>query len=155
MKTASPRRWLNNFTVADNLLTTSGDYAPYSILAPTTPLLPASVSGQVIPGFYNVNQTLQNGLSNTAANSFATSAGNFGNAYVRYNGVQVNATSRLRNGLTVQGGLTTGKTVSDDCAMLAAVPEVTVGRSSLALVQPGIPAVNATGGASPVSAANP
>jgi hypothetical protein len=152
---AYTRRWLNNFTVVDNLLTTSADYARYSVLAPTTPLLPGSVSGQLIPGFYNVNQTLQNGMSNTAANTFATNANNYGNAYVHYDGVQLNATSRLRNGLTLQGGLTTGRSVSDDCAMLAAVPEVTVGRSSLALVQPGIPAVNATGGASPVSAANP
>ena len=41
-----------------------------------------------------------------------------------YNGVQLNVTARMRNGLTVQGGLNSGKTVTDNCAVQAALPEI-------------------------------
>jgi hypothetical protein len=147
---AYTRRWLNNWTVVDNLLTTPSDYGAYSVLAPTSTLLPASVSGQVIPGFYNVNPTLQNGLTNTAANNFATAAGNFGEAYARYNGVTVNLTSRMRNGLNLQAGFNTGKTVGDDCAIAAKIPELTLASPSAGLPGTGgggIPAVSPAGGA--------
>ncbi len=37
-----------------------------------------------------------------------------------YNGVLFNVTARMMNGLTVQGGFNTGKTVTDNCEVQAA-----------------------------------
>ena len=37
------RRWLNNFTVTDNLLVGPGDFTRYSITAPQDPRLAAKV----------------------------------------------------------------------------------------------------------------
>ena len=37
--------------------------------------------------------------------------------------MDVNVNARLRNGLTVQGGTSTGRRHSDSCALKAAVPE--------------------------------
>ena len=52
--------------------------------------------------------------------------------YTRYwDGVDVTAQARLRNGLTLQGGTSTGRTVSDSCETRAAVPEGIVTPSSL------------------------
>ena len=41
-----------------------------------------------------------------------------------YNGVMLNVSARSRNGLTIQGGINAGATVSDNCAVRAAVPEI-------------------------------
>ena len=44
--------------------------------------------------------------------------------YQRYNGVLLNVSARPRNGLTLQGGINTGKTVTDNCEVRALLPEV-------------------------------
>jgi len=53
-----------------------------------------------------------------------TDAGNFGEQYQVYNGIQINVTARPRNGLTLQGGLNSGKTVMDNCEVREVLPEI-------------------------------
>ena len=43
-----------------------------------------------------------------------------------WHGVTTNVNARLRNGLTLQGGTTTGRGVIDTCALMAALPELMV-----------------------------
>jgi hypothetical protein len=115
------RRWLNNFTVTDNLATVSSDYRPFSIVAPTDSRL-GGASGETLNGLFNVTQA----AAVLAPNNFNTLAANFGNQYQHFNGFLMNVQSRVRSGLTLSGGFNTGKTVSDNCEIRAAIPELTV-----------------------------
>jgi hypothetical protein len=112
------RRWLQNFTVNDNLSVTAANFDTFSVTAPQDPRLPEG-GGYVISGLYNVTPTLFG-----QTNNFLTAAKNFGDQYQRYNGMLINVSARPRNGLTIQGGLNTGATVTDNCAVRAQLPEL-------------------------------
>ncbi len=111
------RRWLQGFTLQDNLAVTTADYDPFSITAPQDSRLPGG-GGYVVSGLYNVNPSKQGQVE-----PFTTRADKYGDWSSVYNGVLVNATARLRQGLTFQGGVNTGKTVEDTCEIRAVLPE--------------------------------
>jgi hypothetical protein len=112
------RRWLNNFTITDNLATTAADYTEYSITAPSDPRLPGG-GGYAVNGLNNVVQSKFGQTSNNI-----TLADDIGDQYQRYNGVLLNVSARLGAGVQFQGGINTGKTVQDNCAVRAQVPEL-------------------------------
>ncbi len=114
------RRWLNNFTVTDNLATASGDFTPYSITAPADPRLPGG-GNYVVSGLYNVVPGKFGQTSNNI-----TLASDFGEQYQRYNGMLVNVSARLGAGAQIQGGINTGKTIQDNCAVRAQLPELNI-----------------------------
>ena len=72
-------------------------------------------------GLYNVVQSKFGQTSNNI-----TLANDFGEQYQRYNGMLLNVSARLGKGLTFQGGVNTGKTVQDNCAVRAALPELNI-----------------------------
>jgi hypothetical protein len=115
------RRWLNNFTATDNTLVTAADYTPFSLAAPSDPRLPNG-GGYAIGGLTNITQA---GFVRGAANNI-TDAANFGTEYSKYNGVLVNLSVRPINGLTFQGGVNSGKTVQDICAITSQLPELSI-----------------------------
>ena len=59
----------------------------------------------------------------------AQSASNFAELQENWQGVDVNVVARLRNGLTMQGGTSTGRRLEDACAMKASLPEYGTGPS--------------------------
>ena len=113
------RRWLQNFTVNDNIVVTAASFDQFSVIAPPDPRLPGG-GGYVVSDLYNVTPSLFG-----QTNNFLTDAGTYGEQYQRYNGVLVNVTARLRNGLTLQGGINSGKTVTDNCGVRVELPEIT------------------------------
>jgi hypothetical protein len=115
------RRWLNNFTVTDNLAVGAADFTPYSITAPADRRLPGG-GGYRVDGLYNVVAERFGQTSNQI-----TLAENFGEQYQRYNGMLLNVSARLGAGVQFQGGINTGKTVQDNCAVRTQVPELTTG----------------------------
>jgi hypothetical protein len=119
------RRWLQNFTVTDNLRQSVADLTPFSIVAPSDPRLPGG-GGYVISGLYNPVQAVA-----SLANNFNTLASNYGTQYQYSNGVLLDVSSRFR-GMTLKGGMTAGDTVQDNCEIRARIPELTVGNSSAA-----------------------
>ncbi len=134
------RRWLNNFTITDNLSVGPEDHTEYSITAPSHPDLPGG-GGYTVGGLYNVIPTKFGQTSNNI-----TLADDIGEQYQSYNGMLFNVSARLGAGVQFQGGINTGKTVQDNCAVRAMVPE-------LATVQPGS---TAAAGTSPnVNVGNP
>ena len=113
------RRWFNNFNVTENLAAAGpANYNTFSITAPLDPRLPGG-GGQTISGLYDVNPALFG-----QTNNLVTLASNFGNQYQHFDGLDVTFNVRPRQSLTFQGGVSTGRTVSDDCAIRAQLPGV-------------------------------
>jgi hypothetical protein len=114
------RRWLTNFAVTDNLATTAGDYSSFSIAVPMDERFPGG-GGGTVTGLYDVNQSVA-----SSVNNFVTFARDYGDQSQMYHGVLLNVSARPRNGLTVQGGLNTGRTTSDTCEIRAQLPETSL-----------------------------
>src|SRR5262245_57775888 len=111
------KRWLQNFTATDNLAVASSDFTPFSITAPSDPRLPGG-GGNTVGTLYNV---VASGFGRTS--NRITRAENFGTQYQSFNGMLISYSARIRNGLTLQGGVNSGVTVTDSCAIREALPE--------------------------------
>ena len=118
------RRWLQNFTVTDNLLTAASDYDPFSIVAPVDSRLPGG-GGYTVSGLYNVNPSKA-----SVSNDLRTYAPNYGKISQVYNGIDINVNARMANGVTVQAGSSTGQRVTDYCDVRSKLPEQTGGFST-------------------------
>jgi hypothetical protein len=117
------KRWLQNFTATDNTLVSASDFTPFSITAPSDSRLPNS-GGYTVSGLFNQ----ANRFGQTSNN--ITDAANFGKQYQSYNGFLVNFSARAAQGLTVQGGVNTGRTVTDNCEVRAVLIEGSLGIAS-------------------------
>jgi hypothetical protein len=113
------KRWLNNFTVTDNLALGAADYTSFSITAPLDSRLPDG-GGYTVDGLFNVTQA---GFTTPASNNI-TDAKDFGHQYQSYNGFLINLSARAARGLNFQAGVNTGRTVQDNCEVRAKVPEL-------------------------------
>src|SRR5438093_682933 len=114
------RRWWQHYSDAtDNLLVSATEFDSFSVTAPMDPRLPGG-GGYVVSGLYDVTP-VKFGLNNSIVEAT--------DAYskdVRYwDGIEVNINARLRNGVTLQGGTSSGRLVSDLCGVRAQVPEFT------------------------------
>jgi hypothetical protein len=105
------RRWFGNFTVNDNLAIGPADYQKWTILAPSDPRLPGG-------GGYPIDlYTLSGTAASRPANNYVTFETDYGDARVNYwQGVDVTVNARTRQGLNLQGGTSTGRSVTDTCA---------------------------------------
>lgn len=112
------RRWFQNFLVTDNLAVTDSDFGSFSVTAPSDPRLPNG-GGYVISGLYNVNNSLFGQTRN-----YITRASNYGDQISYWHGVDVTFNTRVTAGLTLQGGFSTGRPVTDNCAVRAKLPEL-------------------------------
>jgi hypothetical protein len=115
------RRWWPIFTTADvtdNLLVSAADYTRFAVTAPSDPRLPNG-GGYQVPNLFNISGP----ASLRGAENLQTAA-NYHGEYSRYwDGFDITANARLGNGLTLQGGTSTGRTVSDACETREKVPE--------------------------------
>ena len=111
------RRWYGNFYTANNRLTTTADYTSFSIPIPSDPRLPGG-GGGTVSGLYNLV------LDKVGAEDlFSQLSSNFGEMRENWHGVDVTVNARLRNGLNLQAGTSSGRRFMDNCAVRAALPE--------------------------------
>ena len=107
------RRWWPIYgaaDVTDNVLTSAADYTSFSVIAPTDSRLPNG-GGYVIPGIYNITPARRCVVRKTSRRAPTI----FGE-YTRYwDGVDITVQATVRNGLTVQGGTSSGRVVEDIC----------------------------------------
>jgi hypothetical protein len=106
-----------NFTVTRNRATSPSDYSLYCVTAPSDPRL-GEASGRQICGMKDVVPSKFGQIDD-----FVTAASNFGEQSETFDGVDVAVNWRLGRGGVLQGGVSTGRTVTDDCEILAKVPE--------------------------------
>jgi hypothetical protein len=123
------RRSYGNFVVVDDVAVAAAEYTPFSFTAPSDPRLPGG-GGYVVSGNYNVVPS-KFGIPN---DYFVTRAENYGNQIEYWHGVDFTVNARPRAGVLLQGGLSTGRTVTDNCEVVAKVPEasiITIGTNNL------------------------
>jgi hypothetical protein len=99
--------------VTDNLRVTPADFQPFSITAPTDPRLPTS--GQVLSGFYDVRPALFGQTDNLARPAGGADQGKLSRVY---NGFDFTTNARFLDGGMVSGGLSMGRTVTDNCLVV-------------------------------------
>jgi len=107
------RRWYGNFRTTQTIGVTSADYSPYSVVVPEDPRLPNG-GGYTIDGLYNLNPDKVG-----VGTAYTTMAKNFGKQIEHWNGVDFSANARMQNGVLLQGGISTGRTTSDNCEIVA------------------------------------
>jgi hypothetical protein len=109
------RRINANFFVVDNEALGRGDFTEYSVVAPSTdPRLPNA--GQTIGGIFDPNAIV-------APRNVIKAASQFGNQFAHWDGFDISVDTRLPGGLLVQGGVSSGRTMTDNCEIIDAVPE--------------------------------
>ena len=111
------RRWFNDFFVFKNTLLTPDDFSSQTITAPLNANLPGG------GGYPMTYQVLNPGVP-TNIQDLYTSANNYGGESVYWHGVDITISSRMHNGFTFQGGTSTGRGVTDFCALAAQMPEI-------------------------------
>ena len=111
------RRWYGNFVVTDNPLTTAADYDAFSVVVPTDSRLP--LSGQTIAGFTNINPS----KASLVTTNRDRKSDNYGDQREYWHGIDVSTGLRFARGTIVQGGVSFGKQVTDNCEVLAGIPE--------------------------------
>ena len=104
-------RWFKGVQITDNINRLPSQYVAYTVTAPTDPRLPGG-------GGYPITlYQVTNAAAAIAAQNYITFETDFGPERKNYyDGVDVTVNARLRQGLTLQVGSTTGRSLTDRCA---------------------------------------
>ncbi len=107
------RRWYGNFEVTDNLAIGAADFDPYCVTTPSDARLPNG-GAQQICGLYDLKPAKVGQINN-----IITSSAKYGKQTERWDGVDVAVQTRLTKGVMLQGGVSTGRTTSNNCEIVA------------------------------------
>ncbi len=98
---------------------TSADYAPFCVTAPSDPRLPNG-GGYEICDQWNLNPD-KVGLGGQTYSTFVSKLPGSPKQTEHWNGMDMSVNARLQNGVIVQGGLSTGRTTTDNCEVVVAL----------------------------------
>src|SRR5262249_32746572 len=115
------RRWFGNFYTLDNTATAASDYTQFSVPIPVDPRLPGG-GGGVVSGIYNLNPNKL--VGGAVVQDFAELTSKVGAELTEnWQGIDTSVNARRRNGLTLQAGTSSGRTLQDNCALRSLLPE--------------------------------
>jgi hypothetical protein len=110
VEVAYNRRWWGNYTVVNNEALGANDFETWVFTAPNDPRLPGG------GGYPIVEYEVKPEAASRTPSNYETFESDFGPARINYwHGVEVTANARMRNGLTFQGGTSTGREIEDQC----------------------------------------
>jgi hypothetical protein len=112
------RRIWANFRVTDNLAVGPQDFTEFQLVVPSDPRLPGG-GGNTVTGLYDVIPSKFGQTRN-----LNTLSDKYGKQIEHWDGFDLSATARLDNGLMFQGGISSGRTVEDNCEIVAKLPEM-------------------------------
>jgi hypothetical protein len=110
------RRWYGNIRVMDDLSVGPSNYTGVTITAPTDSRLPNG------GGYSLTGMSLNAGVP--PESYFVTLSNNYGKQTEVFDGVNVTVNARRQNGLLAQGGVGTGRQVTNDCDVVDELPEM-------------------------------
>jgi hypothetical protein len=110
------RRWYGNFLATDNLALAPANFTQFRVTAPADSRLPDG-GASAVTGLFDVNQIV-------VPNNLLTFASNYGDQLENWHGVDLSFNARPAGGVVLQGGLSTGRTLTDNCEVRAALPEL-------------------------------
>ena len=111
------RRWYGNFQTMDSRAYSPSDYTQFTMTVPKDPSLPNGGGYTITAYDLSAAKVFAN------PDNFVTLADNYGNQTEHWNGVDITATSRVGSGIILQGGVSTGRRVRDDCDVVSKLPE--------------------------------
>ncbi|MGE0446790.1 MAG: carboxypeptidase regulatory-like domain-containing protein [Vicinamibacterales bacterium] len=114
------RRTFGDLTVVDNTLVAASNYDSFCVTAPTDSRLPGDISGSRICGLLDLNPGSLGRLQN-----LGTSASNYGRQIEQWSGFDLGVNVRLPKAV-LQGGISSGRSLTDNCEVFEDVPEAGV-----------------------------
>ncbi|MGE0444363.1 MAG: carboxypeptidase regulatory-like domain-containing protein [Vicinamibacterales bacterium] len=119
------RRWFGNFQATDNLSLEPGDFDEFTLVAPSNSRLPNG-GGHTLNGLFAVKpakfgQSLE----------YNTLAENYGEQTEQWHGIDLTMQMRMVGGLLLSGGVSTGARTTDNCEIVAKLPEMLQGAQNL------------------------
>jgi hypothetical protein len=113
------RRSWGNFFFTDNRAVGPGDFDQVTITAPRHPELTGG-------GGYPVTFVTVKDNKFGQFDNYYTFASDYGDVTYYWHGVDLNVNARMKNGLVLQGGTSTGRGVRDTCEITAKLPEIQI-----------------------------
>jgi hypothetical protein len=120
------RTWFGNFIVTDNRSLAAADYDTFSITAPVDSRLPGG-GGYTVSGLYDVKPA----KFSVTTDNFLTFAENFGTQIRHWDGVDLVVNARPREDVTLGGGISAGRTTTDNCEIVDDLPEMLFGAQNI------------------------
>ena len=113
------RRWFGNLRTTDDRALSPADFDTFSIPAPSDPRLPDG-------GNYTVGglRDLKTTSFGRPSDNYVTFADEYGKQIQHWNGIDLTVNARVRGGVMLQGGMSTGRTSTDNCEIVAKLPEL-------------------------------
>jgi hypothetical protein len=121
------RHWVGNFLVTDNRAVSRGDYDTYCLTAPTDSRLPNG-GGYPICGAFDINPAAFGRVENRV---ILVPDGRQSDVY---NGVDLATNVRLPQGALLQGGVSIGRQVTDNCGIVGDVDNPAGSPASTSLI---------------------